>query len=66
MIWDLICTSQCHLFVFLQLSHWKDHKEECARFEQQMNRAYILGDFPFTFTNEMKHMVPFLQPPSFI
>ncbi|WOK98915.1 zinc finger MYND domain-containing protein 15 [Canna indica] len=32
-----------------QISHWSDHKKECARLEEQMRRADILSDFPFTF-----------------
>lgn len=33
-----------------QKLHWSDHKEECARFEQQMQRADSLNDFAFSFS----------------
>ena len=34
------------------MSHWNEHKEECERLEQQMKRADVLNDFPFTFSQE--------------
>ncbi|XP_020598158.1 zinc finger MYND domain-containing protein 15 isoform X2 [Phalaenopsis equestris] len=33
-----------------QKLHWNDHKEECARFEQQMQRADLLSNLPFSFS----------------
>ncbi|XP_058080162.1 uncharacterized protein LOC131228497 isoform X2 [Magnolia sinica] len=35
-----------------QISHWNDHKGECARFEKQMRCADALHDFPFTFSGD--------------
>ncbi|XWS34411.1 hypothetical protein CRYUN_Cryun21dG0036200 [Craigia yunnanensis] len=35
-----------------QISHWKEHKEECGRLEQQMKHLDLLNDFPFTFSQE--------------
>lgn len=40
------------LFNFVQVAHRTVHKEECERLEQQMKRADVLYDFPFTFTQE--------------
>ncbi|KAK8943712.1 hypothetical protein KSP40_PGU012648 [Platanthera guangdongensis] len=33
-----------------QKLHWNDHKEECVRFEQQMQLADSLSDFAFSFS----------------
>ncbi|XP_043705305.1 zinc finger MYND domain-containing protein 15 [Telopea speciosissima] len=46
------CGVVAYCSVAHQLSHWSDHKEECARFEQQMRSADVLHDFPFTFSSE--------------
>ncbi|XP_042510199.1 zinc finger MYND domain-containing protein 15 isoform X2 [Macadamia integrifolia] len=46
------CGAVAYCSVAHQLSHWVDHKEECARFEQQMGSADVLHDFPFTFSSE--------------
>ncbi|XP_021293589.1 zinc finger MYND domain-containing protein 15 isoform X1 [Herrania umbratica] len=35
-----------------QISHWKEHREECDRLEQQMKRLDLVNDFPFTFSQE--------------
>ncbi|XVE91908.1 hypothetical protein REPUB_Repub01dG0051800 [Reevesia pubescens] len=35
-----------------QISHWKEHREECERLKQQMERLDLLNDFPFTFSQE--------------
>nr|KJB31341.1 hypothetical protein B456_005G187100 [Gossypium raimondii] len=35
-----------------QISHWKVHREECERLEQQMRNLDLLNDFPFTFSQE--------------
>ncbi|MFQ6629841.1 hypothetical protein Gotur_007243 [Gossypium turneri] len=35
-----------------QISHWKVHREECERLEQQMKKLDLLNDFPFTFSQE--------------
>ncbi|MBA0738780.1 hypothetical protein Gogos_012104 [Gossypium gossypioides] len=35
-----------------QISHWKVHREECERLEQQMKNLDLLNDFPFTFSQE--------------
>ncbi|KAI8527203.1 hypothetical protein RHMOL_Rhmol12G0057500 [Rhododendron molle] len=34
------------------VSHWSVHKEECERLEEQMERANLLKEFPFTFSRE--------------
>ncbi|KAJ4961886.1 hypothetical protein NE237_021796 [Protea cynaroides] len=46
------CGAVAYCSVAHQLSHWGDHREECARFEQQMRSANVLLDFPFTFFSE--------------
>ncbi|KAK9276272.1 hypothetical protein L1049_005803 [Liquidambar formosana] len=46
------CEAVAYCSVSHQISHWNDHKEECERLEQQMKRADVLNDFPFTFTRE--------------
>ncbi|KAL3680861.1 hypothetical protein R1sor_023817 [Riccia sorocarpa] len=35
-----------------QMAHWKEHRDECSRMAEQMMRAYIVNDFPFSFTEE--------------
>ncbi|KAL4348054.1 hypothetical protein GQ457_17G024600 [Hibiscus cannabinus] len=40
-----------------QISHWKEHREECERLEQQMRRLDLLNDFPFTFSIESTHQI---------
>ncbi|KAL4015884.1 zinc finger MYND domain-containing protein 15 isoform X1 [Cucumis melo var. makuwa] len=35
-----------------QVKHWNDHKDECKRFELQMERIDALNEFPFTFSEE--------------
>ncbi|XVF85493.1 hypothetical protein PTKIN_Ptkin17bG0122000 [Pterospermum kingtungense] len=35
-----------------QISHWKQHRHECERFQQQMKHLDLLNDFPFTFSQE--------------
>lgn len=46
------------LYVFLsQMLHWNEHKEECARLEEQMKHADFLNDFPFTFSMEATRSV---------
>ncbi|KAF8378339.1 hypothetical protein HHK36_029678 [Tetracentron sinense] len=46
------CGAVAYCSISHQISHWSDHKEECARLEQQMKQADVLHDFPFTFSNE--------------
>ncbi|GLT74268.1 hypothetical protein SLA2020_460740 [Shorea laevis] len=46
------CGAVSYCSVSHQISHWKDHKEECERLEQQMKRVDELNDFPFTFSEE--------------
>uniref|UniRef100_A0A2P2KD88 MYND-type domain-containing protein n=1 Tax=Rhizophora mucronata TaxID=61149 RepID=A0A2P2KD88_RHIMU len=46
------CGAVAYCSVSHQLLHWKDHREECKRLEQQMKRIDVLNDFPFTFTQE--------------
>ncbi|XP_012092020.1 zinc finger MYND domain-containing protein 15 isoform X2 [Jatropha curcas] len=46
------CGAVAYCSISHQISHWSDHKEECERLEQQMNRTDDLYDFPFTFTQE--------------
>ena len=38
--------------MLVQVAHRSVHKVECERLEQQMKRADILNDFPFSFTRE--------------
>eukprot|EP00249_Psilotum_nudum_P003001 c16327_g1_i1 orf=385-1572(+) len=35
-----------------QRLHWQQHKEECERMAQQMQRSAIVHDFPFSFAEE--------------
>ncbi|XP_020096656.1 zinc finger MYND domain-containing protein 15 isoform X1 [Ananas comosus] len=35
-----------------QMLHWNDHRDECARLQEQMRMADTLNDFPFTFSEE--------------
>ncbi|OVA09116.1 zinc finger protein [Macleaya cordata] len=46
------CGAVAYCSLSHQVSHWSDHKEECARLEQQMKNADVLHDFPFTFSEE--------------
>lgn len=46
------CGAVAYCSVSHQISHWKDHKEECERLEQQMEQVEFLNDFPFTFSEE--------------
>uniref|UniRef100_A0A6N2N397 MYND-type domain-containing protein n=1 Tax=Salix viminalis TaxID=40686 RepID=A0A6N2N397_SALVM len=46
------CGAVAYCSVSHQMSHWNEHKEECERLEQQMKRADVLNDFPFTFSQE--------------
>ncbi|XP_019158091.1 PREDICTED: zinc finger MYND domain-containing protein 15 [Ipomoea nil] len=46
------CRAVAYCSISHQVSHWSVHKKECERLEQQMNRADVLSDFPFTFTEE--------------
>ncbi|CAK9213265.1 unnamed protein product [Sphagnum troendelagicum] len=41
-----------------QKAHWvEEHAEACARMAEQMQRAPILNDFPFSFTRQTTYMV---------
>ncbi|KAI3970591.1 hypothetical protein MKX01_024238 [Papaver californicum] len=51
------CGAVAYCSISHQVSHWSDHKEECARLEQQMLNSHILHDFPFTFSNESTFQV---------
>ncbi|KAL2483402.1 zinc ion binding [Forsythia ovata] len=48
--------SRCRVVAYCsishQVSHWSVHKKECERLQQQMKRAHVLSDFPFTYTQE--------------
>ncbi|KAK4429901.1 hypothetical protein Salat_1290800 [Sesamum alatum] len=46
------CRAVAYCSLSHQVSHWSVHKSECKRLEQQMKRADVLNDFPFTFTQE--------------
>ncbi|KAI3467454.1 hypothetical protein Pfo_024117 [Paulownia fortunei] len=46
------CRAVAYCSLSHQVSHRSVHKRECERLEQQMKRADILNDFPFTFTQE--------------
>ncbi|XP_057774717.1 uncharacterized protein LOC130993709 isoform X2 [Salvia miltiorrhiza] len=46
------CQAVAYCSLAHQVSHRSAHKRECERLEQQMKRADILNDFPFTFTRE--------------
>ncbi|XVE75130.1 hypothetical protein DITRI_Ditri12bG0071600 [Diplodiscus trichospermus] len=35
-----------------QISHWKEHRKECERLQQQMKLLDLLNDFPFAFSQE--------------
>ncbi|KAK1296460.1 hypothetical protein QJS10_CPB15g01693 [Acorus calamus] len=43
------CEAVVYCSLSHQISHWKDHKEECGRLEQQMRHSDVLNDFPFTY-----------------
>ncbi|XP_078438856.1 zinc ion binding protein isoform X2 [Wolffia australiana] len=43
------CSAVSYCSVSHQVSHWTHHKEECARLKQQLLRAKVMNDFPFTF-----------------
>ncbi|XP_072984912.1 uncharacterized protein [Typha latifolia] len=47
-----VCGAVAYCSVSHQMLHWDDHKDECARLEEQMRCADILNDFPFTFSTE--------------
>ncbi|XP_011086468.1 zinc finger MYND domain-containing protein 15 isoform X3 [Sesamum indicum] len=46
------CRAVAYCSLSHQVSHWSVHRSECKRLEQQMKRADVLNDFPFTFTRE--------------
>lgn len=46
------CGAVAYCSLSHQISHWNVHKEECSRFEQQIQRADVLHDFPFTFSTD--------------
>ncbi|KAG5521061.1 hypothetical protein RHGRI_033575 [Rhododendron griersonianum] len=46
------CGAVSYCSVTHQVSHWSVHKEECERLEEQMERAKLLKEFPFTFSRE--------------
>ncbi|XP_052173051.1 uncharacterized protein LOC127788611 isoform X2 [Diospyros lotus] len=46
------CGAVAYCSLSHQISHWSVHKDECERLEQQMDRANVLNDFPFTFSQE--------------
>ncbi|KAL8534007.1 hypothetical protein ACS0TY_010137 [Phlomoides rotata] len=46
------CRAVAYCSLSHQISHRSVHKRECARLEQQMKRADILNEFPFTFNQE--------------
>ncbi|KAJ8637788.1 hypothetical protein MRB53_012055 [Persea americana] len=46
------CGAVAYCSLSHQISHWNNHKEECSRLEQQMQRADILHDFPFTYSTD--------------
>ncbi|XP_057948516.1 uncharacterized protein LOC131144125 isoform X2 [Malania oleifera] len=46
------CGAVAYCSVSHQIAHWSVHKEECERFEQQMEKVDVLNDFPFTFSEE--------------
>jgi hypothetical protein len=41
----------------LQKAHWLEHAEACERMAEQMQRAPILYDFPFSFTTQTLNVV---------
>ncbi|XP_072959742.1 uncharacterized protein [Typha angustifolia] len=47
-----VCGAVAYCSVSHQMLHWDDHKDECARLEEQMRRVDILNDFPFAFSTE--------------
>ncbi|XP_068657395.1 uncharacterized protein [Aristolochia californica] len=52
-----LCGAVAYCSLSHQMSHWKDHKKECKRLEQQMKHVDVLNDFPFTFTIEATQQV---------
>ncbi|KAK6931141.1 Mitochondrial splicing suppressor 51-like, C-terminal domain [Dillenia turbinata] len=46
------CAAVAYCSLSHQISHWKDHKKECERLEEQMRRADALHDFPFTYSQD--------------
>nr|XP_011463402.1 PREDICTED: zinc finger MYND domain-containing protein 15 isoform X2 [Fragaria vesca subsp. vesca] len=46
------CEAVAYCSVSHQILHWRDHKEECERLEEQMEQIDILNEFPFTFSEE--------------
>ncbi|KAL3654143.1 hypothetical protein CASFOL_003824 [Castilleja foliolosa] len=46
------CRAVAYCSLSHQVSHRSVHRRECERLEQQMKRADLLNDFPFTFTLE--------------
>lgn len=47
-----VCGAVAYCSLKHQKLHWNDHKEECARFEQQMQRADLLNNFAFSFCSD--------------
>ncbi|KAG8366225.1 hypothetical protein BUALT_Bualt17G0054400 [Buddleja alternifolia] len=46
------CRAVAYCSLSHQISHRSVHKRECERLKQQMKRADVLNDFPFTFTQQ--------------
>ncbi|KAG6537749.1 hypothetical protein ZIOFF_002845 [Zingiber officinale] len=44
-----LCGAVAYCSTNHQISHWSEHRKECARLEEQMKRMDVLSDFPFTF-----------------
>ncbi|XP_077216967.1 zinc ion binding protein isoform X2 [Tasmannia lanceolata] len=52
-----LCGVASYCSVSHQIQHWNDHKDECGRLEQQMQRSHLLHDFPFSFSVETTFQV---------
>ncbi|KAH9301273.1 hypothetical protein KI387_012856, partial [Taxus chinensis] len=52
-----LCGALSYCSSFHQKVHWKEHKEECKRMEEQMKHSSSLHDFPFSFTQESTEQV---------
>ncbi|KAJ4799484.1 Zinc finger MYND domain-containing protein 15 [Rhynchospora pubera] len=48
-----LCGAVSYCSTSHQRLHWEYHKEECGRFQEQMRKAPLISDFPFTFSDQL-------------
>ncbi|XVF85496.1 hypothetical protein PTKIN_Ptkin17bG0122300 [Pterospermum kingtungense] len=51
------CEAVAYCSAAHQILHWKQHRQECERLQQQMKHLDLLNDFPFTFSQEARTQI---------